>query len=423
MIHTITNAARSYFIDGDMRFVFERAEKPQLQEIIRSNLYIHIPFCKNLCPYCPYNKIEYDENLVGPYLKAMLNEISLYRNFFGSFEITSIYIGGGSPVLLVDELEVILQELHKKFKITGDICIEMSPNDICRTALKKLKMNNVRLVSIGVQSFLDKHLDFIGRKYRASILDETIGNVLEIGFGSINLDLMFALPGQNIDDLSYDLERAAASGANQITTYPLFTFPYSTIGRYLRLKKVRMPRLSVRRKLYHHIHDSLIDKGFNRVSVWGFKKGTVPRYSSVTRDHYIGLGAGAGSHMPDGFYLNTFSVEDYIEKCISRKFPTALFMKFNKSMQNYFWFYWRLYDTIISKKGLYERFGKNDRKIHQLLGFFKHLDMIEEKEYHFELNKRGAFWIHLLQNYFSLNYINRIWTKAMHTAYPERICL
>ncbi len=418
-----TKLIRTYFTGKDSKYVFEQCYSPKHQPIDRINLYIHIPFCRNMCPYCPYNKIEYDEKLVKPYLDSVIREIRLYKDRYGRFEISSIYIGGGTPTLLIDELGIILKEIKVAFVLKGDICIETSPNDISDDVIAKLREQGVGLLSCGVQSFRDTNLQFIGRKYKASELDEKLKALVAAGFKSVNIDLMFALPGQGIDGLKYDLERAIGSGVNQVTTYPLFTFPYTTIGKYLRLKKVKMPNIGERKKLYYFIHNYFNEKGFDRVSVWGFRKGNAPRYSSVTRDNYIGLGAGAGSHLPDGYYLNTFSVSEYINRCSSGNFPTALYMRFSKQMREYFWLYWRLYDTCINKEDLFRVFHGNDKKLGGLFKLTGLLGLTREDDDSINLNLKGAFWIHLMQNYFSLNYINKVWTVAMEEPFPKSIAL
>ena len=184
-----------------------------------------------------------------------------------------------------------------------------------------------------------------------------------------------------------------------------------------------MPNGFQRRKLYYHIHEYLTNRGFERVSVWGFKRADRPRYSSVTRDGYLGLGAGAGSHLPDGFYLNTFSVEEYVKRCKCSQLPVALHMAFNSAMQNYFWLYWRLYDTYIPKEELFSIFGRSDRKLYRLIEWFKWLRLLDEHNDSFTLTRSGAFWVHLLQNYFSLRYIDKIWGTAMKEAFPAEITL
>lgn len=423
MMQHITNRVRTYFTGKESVYVFKHIDSVRPAKIDSINLYIHIPFCNNLCPYCPYFKVKYDSSIVPTYLKAMLNEIEHYYKLFGNLEISSIYIGGGTPALLIDELGVIFRSISDKFSIKGDICMETSPGDITEEFISKLKKNNISLVSMGAQSFQGSHLQFIGRNYSPILIDSALTLLNKSGFKSVNIDLLFALPGQKDGDLLRDLHKAVDSGVNQITAYPLFTFPYTAIGKYLKLKKVRMPDLKTRRRQYYLIYDFLTSRGFNRVSVWGFKKGDVPRYSSVTRDNYIGLGAGAGSHLSDGFYLNTFSIEKYVKKCLSDKLPVSLHMKFTEEMQKYFWLYWRFYDTSISKEELNARFSSEDVKINRLFSIMQKLNLMRENGTNYELTKSGSFWVHLVQNYFSLRYIDKVWGVAMNEPYPEEISL
>jgi oxygen-independent coproporphyrinogen-3 oxidase len=201
MIDLLTRVVRTYLTGRDSEYVFRAHSTPTFQDVYKTNLYIHIPFCKNLCPYCPYNKVEYDAKLVGPYIHALLNEIDMYHALYGSIEISSIYIGGGTPTLLTDELEIVFEQLGERFQIAGDICIETSPNDLDADKVDKLQKYQVGLISLGVQSFQDRWLRLIGRKYQASILDGVIRVLVDGNFKSINIDLLFALPGQTVNDV------------------------------------------------------------------------------------------------------------------------------------------------------------------------------------------------------------------------------
>lgn len=417
----ITRAIRRYLVGSRQEFIFKPIDDIKFPRIDKIDLYIHIPFCKNNCPYCPYNKIKYDKSLVGPYLKAILIEIEQYYNRLGRIDVSSIYIGGGTPTNLVDELGVILGRIRDRFIITGNICIETTPSDLNKETVSKLVSYGINLVSLGVQSFNNEYLQLIGRNYKASILYPVIALLLSSNFKSINIDLMFALPGQTVKEVILDLKKAINSGVNQVTLYPLFTFPYSTVGKYLNLKRVKMPNIITRKSMYYAIHDFCINNGFKRVSVWGFIRNDVPRYSSVTRDNYIGFGAGAGSHISKTFYLNTFSVKEYIKNCFNEKLPVALKMDFTDSMTRYYWLYWRFYDTYIPKGQLFELFGKNDKNIKLLLWLINILKLGEEDTENIFLSKRGAFWLHLIQNYFVLNYIDKIWSVAMKKPWPDEI--
>lgn len=421
-INFLTKGARRYLVGPEQEFVFKGVtiEEFTVPKIKKIGIYIHIPFCKSICPFCPYNKIKYNEALTVPYLTAVLKEIELYHQRLGSVEISSIYIGGGTPTNLIDEIGVMLNKIKEKFLLVGDICIETSVADVDEIMVEKLKRYGINLISLGVQSFQEKFLKFLGRNYSVQSIRPAINLLKTAGFKSINVDLMFALKSQTMDDVLFDLKEAIKLGADQITTYPLFTFPYTSIGRFLRLKKLKMPNIGARRRMYRLIHTFLLENGFNRVSVWGFKKGTVPKYSSVTRDYYIGLGAGAASSFKTMFCFNTFSVDSYIDRLLCDKLPVAFKMDITDSLANNYWFYWRLYDTHFSLDHVRKVFGNNS-KANKLIKLFRFLALCEEIDGNVSLTEKGAFWIHLIQNYFILNYINKVWTVAMKVPWPKKI--
>jgi len=402
------------------RYVFQSPASLNLPAISRLDLYLHIPFCRTLCPYCPYNRIRYDKHHVAPYLAAVLAEIDAYHDRLGRIEIGSVYIGGGTPTTMLDEVGQILAHLRKRFLLTGEIAIETIPRDLNDDNLATLKQFGVTLLSVGVQSFDDHYLKLIGRNYRAEILEPAITRSIAAGFETVNLDMMFALPGQTTEEALADLKRVVDLGADQITLYPLFTFPYSAVGQLRDHRRVKFPTLSKRRKMYRAMHDFALSQGFSRVSVWGFKRGDVPRYSSVTRNHYIGLGAGSGSALPGMFYFNTFSVPEYIRACNGGELPVALKMDMTPKMEFYYWLYWRLYDTYISRQEIKRMFDEGV-SIKALLMLAKVLGMMTAKGDDWVLTERGAFWIHLLQNHYILNYIDKVWRTAMKEPWPARI--
>lgn len=421
IIDLTTKIVRKIFVGSKQNFVFTKRENIEVPALKKVDLYIHIPFCKNMCPYCPYNRIAYDKKLIGPYLKAVLNEINLYYLKLGRVEITSIYIGGGTPTNLIDELGIILNTLREKFLISGDICIETSPSDLNLEVLRKLKAFGVDLVSIGVQSFNDKCLKVLGRRYDSQQAMDAVKLTLSLNLKLVNIDLMFVLPGQDEKNVLADLKQAMKLGVNQITTYPLFTFPYTSIGKHLRINKIRMPNIFKRRKMYKKIYNFCIQNDYHQVSVWGFKKGHAPGYSSVTREHYIGIGAGACSRLPEVIYFNTFSVKDYINTALTSKSPVALVMNVTSQLEKYFWLYWKFYETRIDKDELENLFGKKDMKIKFIFSILKLMGLCKERKSIIELTERGSFYVHLLQNYFVLNYINNVWTVAMKKAWPKKI--
>jgi oxygen-independent coproporphyrinogen-3 oxidase len=322
--------------------------------------------------------------------------------------------------LPLDSVASVLEHL-RRFRVTGDICIETNPADVDDEILHRLHDVGVALVSLGVQSFHPEHLARLGRRYKPPVAERALELLMQNGFASVNVDIMFALPGQTTSDVTADLARAAQLGANQITTYPLFTFPYTSVGEYLRLEAVRMPDLEVRRAHYRAISAWCAEHGFERVSVWGFKQGAVPRYSSVTRDGYIGIGPGAGSHLPDGFVLNTFDFNTWTQTACAGRRAIALRMPFAGEMSGWWWLYWRFYDTRITLDDLDPMLGRDAPKARRCLRAIEQVGLAVRNGRYLELTEPGAFWLHLAQNHFALNYVNTLWSEARREPWPQSV--
>ena len=418
----VTRAIRRYLVGSDQRWIFE--PPPQAwtpPHVERTSLYLHVPFCHNFCPYCPYTKVPYDEKLVGPYTRAALAEVDWWADAIGSAEITSIYIGGGTPTLALDSVARVLARVRERFRVRGDVCIETNPADVDDMTVQRLRDAGIALVSLGVESFRPENLALIGRCYEPLVAEHALARLAAGGFASVNVDIMFALPGQTAGDVTADLSRATQLGANQLTTYPLFTFPYTSVGEYLRLTAVRMPNLRVRRAHYRAIARWCAEHAFERVSVWGFKRGAVPRYSSVTRDGYIGIGPGAGSHLPDGFVLNTFDLDSWIRVLREGRSSIALRLPFAGEMSGWWWLYWRFYDTRIPLDGLDAALGNDAPKARRWLRALEQTGLAVRKDGCLQLTEPGAFWLHLAQNHFALNYVNSLWTEARREPWPQAV--
>ena len=424
LIRLATRAIRRYLVGASQRWVFEPPPEgwmpPRLE---RTSLYLHVPFCRNCCPYCPYTKIPFNAALVEPYTRAAISEVDWWADTIGPAEITSVYIGGGTPTLALDSIASVLRRVRERFRLTGDVCIETNPADVDSETVQQLHNADVALVSLGVQSFHPRHLAVLERGYPPPVAEHALALLADSGFASINVDLMFALPGQMVGDVTADLARAAQLGANQLTTYPLFTFPYTSVGKYLRLAAVRMPDLRTRRAHYRAIGRWCAEHGFERVSVWGFKRGAVPRYSSVTRDGYIGIGPGAGSHLPDGFVLNTFDLSSWIHAARAGRMTVALRMAFAGQMSGWWWLYWRLYDTRIPLDDLDAVLGEDAPKARWWLRAVEQAGLAVRQRGYVELTEPGAFWLHLAQNHFALNYVNALWTQARREPWPQAVSI
>jgi len=175
------------------------------ENLKRTGLYLHVPFCKSLCPFCPYNRIEYDGELFSQYERAVHEEIELYTPYLRDREFVSLYIGGGTPTVDLAGLLRILNHLHQNFSLSCDICIELHPSNMDSESLDLLKDAGVSMISIGVESTSDSLLRRIGRNHDGKTALDSLRRAGNAGFDSVNADLMFALPGQTLKDWENDL--------------------------------------------------------------------------------------------------------------------------------------------------------------------------------------------------------------------------
>lgn len=419
---TATSIIRRLLVGKNQNFVFSKFDpcKSELPKTLKTNLYVHIPFCKSMCPYCPYNRVRYQKELIKPYIKSLLKEIQIYHEKLGNIEISSVYIGGGTPTNAINELEEVINKLKSCFNITGDIAIETTISDISEDNIKKLRLYGVNMVSVGVQSFKDKFLKLLGRNYIANDIENALNILKSANFDTINIDLMFALPGQTKKNILYDIKKSIDLGVDQITTYPLFTFPYSTVGEYLKVRKIKMPNFWVRRNFYKLFHDEFIKSGYSTSSVWSFTKNTnkKQKYSSVTRDNYIGIGAGAGSMFESIFYFNTFSIKEYNNMLSKGTLPVAINMPITKNLFRYYWLYWRLYETNFLLNDFNKYADWKMRILFKISSLFGLCNKVNDR---IVLPENVAFWVHLAQNYFILNYINKVWTVMKKEPFPAEI--
>ena len=394
-----------------------------LSNVDNTGLYLHIPFCHSLCPYCPYDKVFYNKPLAYSYVEAVKKEIKLVSSLTGKIVVSSLYIGGGTPTTITEKLPEIIKVFRDNFQFDGGIFIETSPYDITDEKMRILKDIGVSMVSIGIQSFQNKFLKLIGRNYDKETAYKSV-RIVQRHFDNINIDLMFSLPLESVSDFYFDLKEAVKSGVNQITAYPLFTFPYSKAGKLLKVKNVKLPPFFTRKSMFELMYNYLTSENFSPVSVWGFKRGKLPEFSSVTRTRYIGFGASAGTKVKNAFYMNTFSVPHYIEKISNGKFAEVVKMYYTDLMDNYYWLYWRLYETRIPINEFEKRFSSGiEKRAKALIKLLFTLHMLKREDNYYALTRRGMFYVHLMQNHFSMNYIGKVWSEMMQEPEPKEILL
>jgi oxygen-independent coproporphyrinogen-3 oxidase len=419
-------AARRALAGPGAAFRFDRPREVRVPRVDRTGLYVHVPFCRALCPYCPYTRVPYDPALVEPFVEGIAREAAHYAGALAGAEVTSVYVGGGTPTVLGSALERVLDAVRSAFRVTGPICVETHPADLTREKALALRRAGVEGVSLGVESFHPRLLALLGRRYDPEEARRALAWLGDAGFPTVNVDLMFALPTETDAELAEDVAAAAATCAGQITAYPLFTFPYTSVGRYRALRAVESPSFRTRRRMYYLLTDALVARGFRRASVWSFQRTPpeAPRFSSVTRERYVGLGPGAGSFYGGLFTLNTFSVPAWLEAVRARGEAVALEMPFSRRLSVLYDFYWRLYDTVVPARrsvGALSYATEEEPGLGALLASARALGLASRTPDGHVLTRRGALFIHFAQNLLSLRAIDRIWTQARKEAWPETV--
>lgn len=379
-------------------------------------LYFHIPFCKKICPFCPYYKIEYDRSLLKDFNKALIKEIKLVAGLAGERkDIKSIYFGGGTPVLIIDYLPKIIKLVKSLFNVRGNMGIELHPRDINEALLEKLKECGFNMVSIGIQSFQDRCISTLGREKIDSI--GKLRLVKKFKFKVIDVDLIFGMPGQTKKDLTDDFIIAVENGATQISTYPFIEFSYA------KLKNKPLNR-RLKKQMLENLLDISKKVGYRRSSIWAFSKSDMLQYSSVTRDNFVGFGPSAATLLQDIFKINTFSVKEYINCLNNNKLPTALSLKFSSRTRALYWLFWSSYNLNINRDNFYELFGK---KINDMFRFelywAKKFKYIEKYNSGYKLTDKGAYLFHLIEQAYTRQYIDKTWRTALNNPWPKRIIL
>ncbi|UCC95694.1 MAG: radical SAM protein [Candidatus Omnitrophota bacterium] len=391
--------------------------------INRIGLYLHIPFCKNLCPYCPYNKIEFDEAKARRYEKAVFKEIDMFEERLKDKPMGSLYIGGGTPTTMLRGLLNIIDYLKRKFNtLRNDICIELAPNDMSQEVLEQLKNAGVTMISIGVESFNDRLNQKLGRKMEGKIIYDSVVRAMTIGFDSVNVDLMFVLPTQTFEELRKDVRTAVECGVHQISAYPLFAFPYTELGKEMKIQNVTRPPGRVIRRMLAIIEQECLNNGYVRCAVWSFIKKEYKKFSSVSRHYYKGFGASSGSMLGDSFYVNTFNVDEYCKTLENNKEPIALSMPFNTRQEMAYWLYWRIYEMYINRDEFSSLFNKDFNKIYgDIFSFLKLIGFATEDKEKIFITGKGSYWVHRVQNEFSLSNIQKIWGTCIFNPWPKEI--
>ena len=233
-------------------------------------LYMHVPFCERLCPYCSFNRYPFREEVARPYFANMRKEMLMLKDLGYDFE--SIYVGGGTPTVMIDELCETLDMARDNFNIR-EVASETNPNHLTQPWLDKLQ-GRVQRLSVGVQSFDDDLLKQMDRYEKYGSGDVILERIAEAEpyFDSLNVDMIFNFPSQTEDVLMADLEKIALSGCRQTTFSPLYVSSATTRKMAATLGAMDYDR----EYRYYQILDGVLAGGddplFDRTTLWTFTR-------------------------------------------------------------------------------------------------------------------------------------------------------
>lgn len=290
-------------------------------------IYIHIPFCKHKCYYCDFVSFSNKQNLVKSYIEAIKTEINEYFNhkkILENFNVTTIYIGGGTPSCIdskyiLEVLELLKNKLKKnqtKFE-DMEITIEVNPGTVDREKIEMYKKAGVNRLSIGLQSTNNKILKEIGRIHTFENFLETYNMASQIGFDNINVDLMIGLPDQTIEDVKESLNQITKLHPvpTHISVYSLIIEEGTVIEKLIRENKLKEMDEELERNMYWYVKNTLELNGYEHYEISNFAKtGKASKHNTNCwlQKEYIGIGAAAHSYLNSVRYANTTEIEQYI---------------------------------------------------------------------------------------------------------------
>ncbi len=272
-------------------------------------LYIHIPFCEHICSYCDFAKEVYNQKRVIAYLNELQKELKEYD----INNITSIYIGGGTPSSLNDdELEFLLSIIDTYVTNNISYAFEANPENLTLNKIKLLKKHHVNRISLGVQSFNPRLIKLIRRHHDEDMVKNVISLLKENNINDINVDLIYGLPTQSIDELKLDIEKFVSLDITHISSYALSVNDNTIFG----VKGIKEQDEDIVSSMYQLIVQELKKHGFERYEVSNFaKKGYESKHNLVywRNNNYYGIGIGASGYIDNIRYDNTKSLDHYIQ--------------------------------------------------------------------------------------------------------------
>lgn len=338
-------------------------------------IYIHTPFCVKKCAYCDFLSFPADTNTQIQYVHALLNEIRFYGERMGDYQVSTIYIGGGTPSWLEPELLVaIMDQVYKSFRVREDaeVSIECNPGTVTTAKLEAYRRAGINRLSVGLQSANNEELKMLGRIHTYEQFLKTYELARNAGYTNINVDLMSGLPHQSAESFADTLQKVIRLKPEHISAYSLIIekgtpfyekYKFDMVRQEAGMQTELLPTEDDVYKMLKLTQLVLAKAGYDRYEISNYAKPGYECRHNVgywTRENYLGLGLGAASLVDNVRYSNTRELHEYIEIChdITILPPEVFAPEEGMAAPERNWFGSNLHTeaSVVSRKGQMEEF-------------------------------------------------------------------
>lgn len=362
-----------------------------------ASIYIHIPFCKRKCHYCDFyssTQIQYKTD----FIKALEKEIDIQKNYLQNAPIKTLYFGGGTPSLIEPkEIENIIKLLKKYHHITStaEITLECNPDDINTDYLKKLKTTAVNRLSIGIQSFNNNDLKFLNRRHNAQEAQNAVKNAQTHGFLNISIDLIYGLPGSNLEQWAYNLEQLRKLNVPHFSAYHLAVEENTPLYKMLADKQIKLPKENISLSQYKLLCQNAKMMNYEHYEISNF---AIENYKSIHNSNYwkyipyLGLGPSAHSFNGQTRQHNTNKLNDYIQQLQNAQLPAKNETLSNTEQYNEYLLTGLRCSQGVDIKVIAKRFGKKfEQYFINNINHFEVSTYINKQASIYRLTERGFF--------------------------------
>lgn len=282
-------------------------------------IYIHFPFCLRKCSYCDFYSLPFpSQELIERYINSLITEIELKAPKYQDTEIKTVYLGGGTPSLIgARQFSLLLTTLNNNFKLANDveITMEANPKTIEENKLKSYIDAGLNRISLGVQSFFDDELKLLGRSHDVNQIFKTIEIINKLKILNFNIDLIYGIPYQSIENWLTNLELAVSLNPTHISAYLLQLEPTTPLGRKVAEEEILMLDEEIEWQMYMETIDFLANHGYKHYEISNFcKQNYHSKHNMIYWQglSYLGFGAGAVSFIGSGRCINKPEIVEYI---------------------------------------------------------------------------------------------------------------